>query len=231
MEKYWTLSVVFMLTLFVSSVIIKSTSQQYGKVLGVSTATGSALMLRPTEMIHTSNASASSTLLQRLKSSQGEKTTTEKKPPLATPSGMVGAYKEAVTARLNEQKLKICKERSTPILKRSTQLTEMVGKTLVHYTSVLDSVKVYYIKRNLFLVSYEELVGVAETRKASITPLIASAQGDITSFNCTGVNPTEHIKKYRDDMQLVIHALAEYRTSIRILIDAIKDIASPTIQK
>lgn len=129
--------------------------------------------------------------------------------------------------RLTDLKLKVCQEKSTIILKRSTQLGEMVANMEKKFTSIVNGVKEYYVKKKLALPNYNELVAVIETKKSAIAPLLEVAQADVSSFSCSGENPAEQLKKYRTDMQAVITALQDYRKAIKDLIVAIKGLTIP----
>lgn len=131
---------------------------------------------------------------------------------------------------LTDLKLKVCQEKSTIILKRSTQLGEMVENMLKKFTSIVEGVQKYYMEKGLTLTNYAELVAVIEIKKSALAPLVETAKADVSGFSCTGDNPAEQLKKYRTDMQAVITALHDYRKAIRDLIVAIKgpNILEPT---
>lgn len=131
--------------------------------------------------------------------------------------------------RLSDQKLKICQERSAIILKRSTQLGEMVANMEKKFTSIIGGVKEYYVKKKLTLTNYDELVAAIDTKKSAISPLLEVAKADISSFSCSGENPAEQLKKYRTDMQAVIVGLHDYRKAIKDLIVAIKALTIPEV--
>ncbi len=129
--------------------------------------------------------------------------------------------------RLTDKKLKACQEKSQIILKRSTQLGEMVANMEKKFTSIVDGVKGYYVKKKLTLTNYDELVVAIDTKKSAISPLLEVAKADVSSFSCSGENPAEQLKKYRTDMQAIITALQDYRKAIKDLIVEIKGLTIP----
>ena len=131
--------------------------------------------------------------------------------------------------RLTDLKLKVCQEKSAIILKRSTQLGEMVANMEKKFTSIIDGVKGYYVKKKLTLTNYDELVAAIDTKKSAISPLLEVAKADVSSFSCSGENPAEQLKKYRTDMQAVIAGLQDYRKAIKDLIVAIKGLTIPEV--
>jgi len=223
MKKYWGLSIVFFATLLVSTVVFRTEAINSGLVLGESTEapirklteTARKSTINPTDYIKR----LTETPLRTLKKDAQSKT------PKPTPNLTNMAERKQ---KLEDKKLKLCQEKSANILKRSTQLGEKAQAMKEKFSSVVESIKAYYIKKGLSVTAYAELIAAIETKKSAITALLETAKTDLAQFSCTGDNPSEQLQKHRIDMEAVQTALHEYRLAIKNLIDAIKNSAQPT---
>lgn len=231
MKKYWLLGIGFFSIISISTLYIRSTTINDSQVLGEFTSVQKPF-INPTEYI------------QKLTEAPIRKLTeTAQRKSLLNPTEYIkrltGPPNRNITPnltgaaehkqRLTDQKLKLCLEKSTIIVKRSTQLGEMVTNMEKKFTSIVDGVKGYYVKRELTLVNYNELVAAIETKKNTLLPLVEVAKADVADFSCTGENPSEQLKKYKTDMQAVVTALQDYRKSIQNLIVAIKGLIVPEV--
>lgn len=234
MKKYWLLCVVCLVVLLVGTMVMQP-------VLGVEDFLSKPL-INPTDYIRklTETPRMKPTLKpqKKLDVMQGVKPSLNPTEYILKLTGVPGRNLTGkpmlnltgVAERkqhLTDLKLKVCQEKSAIILKRSTQLGEMVANMEKKFTSIIDGVKGYYVKKKLTLTNYDELVAAIETKKSAISPLLEVAKADVSSFSCSGENPAEQLKKYRTDMQAVITALQDYRESIKDLIVAIKGLTIP----
>ena len=132
--------------------------------------------------------------------------------------------------RLQNAKLRACEAKASSIMKRSNHLVKLVDKMIKVFTSIAGGVEQYYLTKvvptGTILPSYDALVADIATKENAIAPLLQAAQDDASNFSCTGNNPKAQLIQYRTDMQAVIKALKEYRTSVRNLIVAVRTLPS-----
>lgn len=147
------------------------------------------------------------------------------KDPPASMSSSLDANRKLVKARLTDEKLKLCETKSKNIQKRSRQMEELVVRMQAKLTSIVDGVKVYYLRKGFSLANYAELSAAISAKELALNSTLVTAQADMTGFACTGENPAEQVKKYHTDMQYVLTALEDYRKSIKDLIVAIQGIS------
>lgn len=132
--------------------------------------------------------------------------------------------------RLQNAKLRACEAKASSIVKRSNHLVELAEKMIRVFTSISGGVEQYYLTKvvptGAILPNYDDLVADIATKQNAIAPLLQAAKDDASNFSCTGNNPKAQLTQYRTDMQAVIRALKEYRTSVRNLIVAVRTLPS-----
>lgn len=245
MKKYWVLSIAFFAILIGSTAIIKTSSISEGLVLGENTAVQRPL-INPTEYVRKLTEAPMRKLTEAAKKStinptEYIKKLTEKKTSTGSAEKHTGESERKLTGKptpnltgieerkqhLADQKLKICEEKSGKIVERSKELRQRVLEMEKKFTSIVDGVKEYYVKKELTVAHYEELIAAIDEKEKALSPLLETAKADMEAFSCAGENPSLQLKKYNEDMQSVLTALHDYRTSIKDLITAIKGTNEP----
>ncbi len=140
--------------------------------------------------------------------------------------------KEAVGVRLQNAKLKSCQARENAIKQRSTSLTGTVNNMLSKFDAIAQRVEDYYtakvVPAGKTVANYNSLVSDIQAKKAAVGSALSTAQSVSTNFSCTEADPKGQLTQFRQDMQQVMSALKNYRTSIKNLIVAVHSVVGET---
>lgn len=134
--------------------------------------------------------------------------------------------------RLNSGRLRACQARENAIKQRTNHLVELVTIMESKFDAIASRVEKYYTDKVVpggkNVANYTTLTNDIQTKKAAVQVALTKAQTDSASFSCKGDGPRELLLQFRLDMQSVIGALKDYRTSIRNLIVAIHSVTGET---
>lgn len=130
---------------------------------------------------------------------------------------------------LTDAKLKSCQARESAITNRSVHLGQLVTTMEEKFDAIVKRVEEYYttkvVPSGKTVVNYDSLVADIQTKKNAVqTATGTKTQASIAGFSCTGDDPKGQLTQYRKDMQAVIQALKDYRTSIKNLIVAVHSV-------
>ncbi|MBI3397376.1 hypothetical protein HY045_02780 [Candidatus Woesebacteria bacterium] len=147
------------------------------------------------------------------------------------PSGSPGIPQQAQN-RLIDAKLKACQARENAIKTRSTHLGQLATTMEEKFDAIAKRVEEYYttkvVPSGKTVSDYDALVADIQTKKTAVQTALTQAQADSTGFSCTGDDPKGQMTLFRKDMQAVIQALKDYRTSIKSLIVAVHSVTGTT---
>ncbi len=134
--------------------------------------------------------------------------------------------------RFTEARLKACQTRETSINERQNRLTLLVTNMENNFDSIAQRVKDYYtstvVPSGKEVPTYVDLVENINTRRAMVRTSLDTAQSDVASFACDSDDPKGDLNRYRQNMQVVIQELKQYRTSVKDLIVAVRSITGTT---
>lgn len=133
--------------------------------------------------------------------------------------------------RLNDTKLKACQAKENSIKNRSTHLLQLATTMQKNFDAIAGRVKDYYTTKVLpgrSVANYDTLVANIATKKLAVETALTKTQNDASSFSCIDSDPKAQMTQYRKDMQNVIQALKDYRTSIKNLIVAVHSVTGAT---
>ncbi len=109
---------------------------------------------------------------------------------------------------------------------RSASLNRNVANMLGKFDAILARVEDYYtgtvVPSGKTVSNYLNLVADTQTKRALVTTALDAVKNDLSSLNCDGGNSKDMIVKYNKDMMSVKSALANYRTSIKNMIVAVR---------
>jgi hypothetical protein len=138
----------------------------------------------------------------------------------------------AAGLRLQDAKLKSCQARENAIGQRSTSLTGTVNSMFSKFDAIAQRVEEYYTSKVVpsgkTVSNYDNLVSDIQVKKAAVGTVLLAAQSDSAGFSCTSGDPKGQMTKFRLDMQSVMNALKNYRTSIKNLIVAVRSVVGQT---
>ena len=148
------------------------------------------------------------------------------------PPGTPGGIPQQAQNRLTNAKLKACQARENAIKIRSRHLGQLATTMEEKFDAIAQRVEDYYTSKVVpsgkTVVNYNALVADIQTKKTAVQTALSQAQTDSTGFSCTGNDPKGQMTQFRKDMQAVIQALKDYRTSIKNLIVAVHSVTGTT---
>lgn len=151
-------------------------------------------------------------------------------PPSTTSSGRPSGTPGQ--GQLTAGSLRACQARESAITQRTTHLIELVTTMESKFDDIAKRTEDYYttkvVPSGKTVANYTTLVSDIETKKAAVATAVTTAQTDGTGFTCTGNDPKGQLTQFRIDMQNVIKALKDYRTSIKNLIVAVHSVTGET---
>lgn len=122
-------------------------------------------------------------------------------------------------------RLRVCQVHELVIKNRSMNLTRRANDTIDVFDKIAKRVEDFYTNKVLpggtTVSNYSSLVADIQTKEALVKTDLQIAQNDANSFNCNNSDPKGQLTTFRQDMQKVIDALKDFRTSIRNLIVAV----------
>lgn len=125
-------------------------------------------------------------------------------------------------------RLKSCEARQESLIKRAEKLLERATKMQEKFDKIALRVETYYTEKVLpegkVVSNYDALVADIAAKKALVGAALTKAQTDADNFTCDGATVKDQMTQYRKDMQGVIKALKNYRTSIKNLIIAVRSV-------
>lgn len=143
-------------------------------------------------------------------------------------AGKPSSRPEQAQAHLTEGKLRACQAKENSIKTRAQHLGELAAKMQEKFDAIAARVKEHYTSSGKTVANYDALVANIAVKKTAVAAALAKAQSGAVAFSCTGNDPKTQMTQYRKDMQDVIKALKDYRTSIKDLIVAVKSITGAT---
>lgn len=138
--------------------------------------------------------------------------------------------KENRLAKLDAAKLRICEGKEGVLTNRLSTLTRLTENMLSKFDQIVIRVTDFYTEKILpaggSVANYDSLLADIETKKAAVEDSLSLASANTEDFSCDGDDPKGVLASFREDMQAVKQALADYRTAIKDLIVAVKSSAS-----
>lgn len=138
------------------------------------------------------------------------------------------AVRQARKDALSDLKVKACDARQAIITKRSEQLVKRAISQQEVFAKISQRVQDFYqtklLPQGKIVANYDVLVADVATKSVGISPLLAQAQTDATSFSCDKDRPADQVLTFNKDMKAVMVALEAYRKSVRTLIVAVKSV-------
>jgi RNase P/RNase MRP subunit POP5 len=149
------------------------------------------------------------------------------------PKANAQAIKVATRSAIGKEKLAaakviLCQKVEAAIQKRSTQMATRSANMQKVFDSIAARVETYYTNKVIpagkSVTNYDALVADIATKKTDVATEVTTAQTDASSFSCSTADPKGQMTVFREDMQEIIAALKNYRTSIKNLIVAVRSV-------
>lgn len=124
-----------------------------------------------------------------------------------------------------------CKAVESVVKRRTEALPKLAENQMNKFASHVTRVDTYYtstlVPAGNIVSNYSELMTQITIKKTAVATAITQARADGAAFTCES-NPKGTMTTFRKDMQAVITALKEYKTSVRNLIVAVATAVSDT---
>lgn len=128
--------------------------------------------------------------------------------------------------KLDSKKLQVCQTQQANIVRRSQSLTDRAQSQETNFEQIAARVDEFYTTRlaaqNVNVASYSALKNNITTKEQDVNLKLAIAKDDANNFSCSSNDPKGQLTNFRADMQAVITALKDFRTSIKDFIVAIR---------
>lgn len=130
---------------------------------------------------------------------------------------------------LDQVQEKVCQIKEKVISDRSEHLTQLATSMEDTFATIASRVENFYTTKDVpagyTIANYPALVSDIQAKQTAVQTALTQASTDISDFSCTASDPKGDLIAYRQDMQTVIVALKDYRTSINELIVAVKSVS------
>ncbi len=136
------------------------------------------------------------------------------------------AVKEAVSERLEANKLRVCQKHEAVINSIMGRISERGQRRLNVYSTIATRVEDFYTKKGKTLNNYDELVNEVKSKKDAAQAAADQVKEDKVDFKCDGTDPKGVASSFKADLKLEIQALHAYQQSIKNLIVGVKSIQS-----
>ncbi|MBI5465227.1 hypothetical protein HY946_01300 [Candidatus Gottesmanbacteria bacterium] len=134
--------------------------------------------------------------------------------------------------RLTNAKLKACQARENAIKKRTEHLGQLANTMMEKFDAIARRVEEYYTTKMVpggkTVVNYDGLLSDIQTKKGAVQTALSQTQANTSSFACTSADPKGQLTQFKDDMQAVIKAFKDYKTSLKNLIVAVRSVTGTT---
>lgn len=152
-----------------------------------------------------------------------------KKERIETRKEKIKAAMETRKAKLDANRLRVCKGKEKVLTNRIGSLTRITTNMLEKFSNTVARVKEFYTNKVVAadgsVSNYDALAADIDAAKTNVDTALVNAKANAESFTCDGDDPKGTLTGFREDMQTVKSALADYRTSIKNLIVAVKTAA------
>lgn len=129
--------------------------------------------------------------------------------------------------RLDESKLRFCKEHQDHAVVIMKRIDDRVDKQLATFDAITQRVETFYTTKGHTLANYAELVVAVNAAKAAATADLAKLKAD-GQLDCNGDDPKGNVTTFRADAQKLITDLKAYRSALKDLIKGVRSVNQPS---
>lgn len=137
--------------------------------------------------------------------------------------------KEKLHKKLDAEKKKVCENHVSTINRVMTAMNTRRQNAFDRITKVSEAVQAFYVKKNLTVANYDDLVAQVNAAK-SVAQTATDAQTAIPSLNCDGDHPRADVADFKEKRSASIDAIKAYRDAVKALVKAVKEAASAAAQ-
>lgn len=145
------------------------------------------------------------------------------------PQPTMQVKKEAeVKSRLDDIKLKSCKNREKSINNILARVADRGQKQIDLFSSIATKTQTFYQKNGKTLANYDKLVADINAKKAAAQAEVDKTKSMSASFACDGTDPKGAVSTFKESLQPQAEAIKAYKTSVRNLIVGVKSVQGTT---
>jgi hypothetical protein len=133
--------------------------------------------------------------------------------------------KQNLRERLDASKKKACENHQTTINRLMTVMDKRRENALDRITKISDAVQAFYVKKDLTVANYDDLVANVTAAK-TVAESATAAQQAIPSLDCSGDHPRADVADFKEKRSASIDAVKAYRDAVKDLLKAVKTAAS-----
>lgn len=130
--------------------------------------------------------------------------------------------KEKLHEKLDADKKKVCENHVSTINNVISAMNSRRQNAFDRITKVSEAVQAFYVKKNLTVANYSELLAQVTAAK-SVAQSAVEAQTSVPAVNCDGDHPRADIADFKEKRSASIDAVKAYRDAVKALVKAVKE--------
>lgn len=127
--------------------------------------------------------------------------------------------------KLAEQKRKVCEAHAEQINKVMDNVAKRTDTHMSNITNVYVLAKAFYVKNDLAVDNFDQLVANVDAKKAAAES-IAATLTKRSDFSCESDGPKTDIQEFKNQRLDKVNAVKAYRTAVKELVAAIRTAAA-----
>jgi chromosome segregation ATPase len=133
----------------------------------------------------------------------------------------VQTAKADLQEKLDNAKKKACENHQTTINRLMNVMDKRRQNALDRITKIAEAVEAFYVKKQLSVANYDDLVAKVNAAKA-VAESATQAQQQIPSLDCSGDHPRADVADFKEKRSGSIDAVKAYRDAVKDLVKAVK---------
>jgi len=123
--------------------------------------------------------------------------------------------------KLDDKKKQICEKQQSSINTVMDNMDKRRQNAFEHISKVSDAVQAFYVKKQLHVDNYNDLIAAIATAKAAADSAM-KGQLSVPQLDCTSDHPRVDVQTFKDKRKASINANGAYRDAVKNLITAVK---------
>jgi hypothetical protein len=127
---------------------------------------------------------------------------------------------------------RVCQSHQLVLKNLFTHLFNQATSAEAKIDAIAGRVQQYYtlnlVPVGKTLSTYDALLADMQVQRNAVQTYLTAAENDVTNFNCLNVNHKSHLSQFSHDMHALIHALKDYKASVKKFVSGIQSVAGQT---
>lgn len=136
----------------------------------------------------------------------------------------IGENTAAAKVKLDDSKRKICETHEEKINTIIDNMSKRRQNAFNRITQVATAVEAFYVKKQLSIANYDELVGKVDAAKVAAANAMTAQQAAPT-IDCSGEHPKSDVTDFKLKRASSTDAMSIYRQTVKDLVKAVKTAA------